>query len=723
MRKKKKLESGESPQLDLSEQETSRLGTRVLQDYRNGLADHNRRMARWAEYMERWEGTPDVPEEGQERDSNMPVPYIRWNVLAQWAKEMDSLFGEDAQIVAEPVGASNYKRAKKVGLYMTWRVFNSMKLVSPFCEFVLRKIIFGRSFAYSPWVRKTYQVRGKEVVDYEGPGFEPLWPDDFIVPAEEHKTLHEFSWVVRKYRVTPDDLLEGEKAGRYSDAVSANFEQIVNLSRQAPQREAEGDEVKLAEDEAKGVAMTMPQSAGDTLVVLEWYGKWRMLLNPDEDGDEYDLTKRERMRSDIMVRFLPDVGNLVIGVQDLEELYPDLARRRPFVESSLLKDGSYWSPGLGKMLIDLEDDIRQNHNQGTTAGENCTGPVIFYRPATSSVLDREAVEIKPKTLIPVDNPSTDVRVETLPTSTQFMEMREQTLIGYGERLTGLTDPAMGRSSDRPNAPRTLGGQTQQLQEGSVRIALNTLVLREDMALVLQHFWLLEYMFSPKQTFFRVTEDDADGLFPVNDGGSMLEREDRDGRYDFKLEFATSLYSREMDKQRTLQRYELDLQNPLIAQNPRALWAVTRDVHEALGDPNFDELVPEPPEGDLPVNPKEEFSRLLHGEEIHVNPMDNDELHMLRHRKDMADLEADAEKTKEPLPDTHSKLVMHYIQHIDQMQHKKVVQALAEAAVQKLGSGLPPQIAQRLSGGAAIAQQATNTQPGVQPGPAQPGTAL
>jgi hypothetical protein len=296
-----------------------------------------------------------------------------------------------------------------------------------------------------------------------------------------------------------------------------------------------------------------------------------------------------------------------------------------------------------------------------------------------------------------------------PTSNSgFIHEREQTLLSYGERLTGLSDPAMGRQSDRPNAPRTVGQTVGILQEGNVRIALNTLVLREDMGLVLQHFWLLEYMFSTPQTFFRVTEEDADGAFPVNDGGSFLERRDRDGRFDFELQFATSLWSREAEKQNTLARYQLDLQNPLIVNNPSALWHVTKDAHEALGDPDFADLVPEPPDDDVPVNPREEYTRLLQGEEIHVHPMDNDELHMIRHLRDLQQLE----KNPEPQPDAHAKLVKHYLEHIEQMMHKKAVQALAEAAVAKARTSLPPELAALITGQGA-------TPPSGAPGPGGP----
>lgn len=702
----------------LSERELERLGIRVLQDYRNALADHNKRMQRWEEIERRWQMTPDIPELGQETESNLPVPYITWNVLGQTSKDMDSLFGDDAQIVAQPVGESDFKRVKKVGLYMTWRVFNSMKLVSRFCEFVMRRVKFGKSFAYSPWVRRTYMVGKKEVVDYEGPDFVPLWPDDLIVPAEEVETIHGFSFVIRKYRATPDDFLAGIERGIYlKDVVEDHFDQLVHPARK--QREPQGDETKLEADLSTGVPMEAPLSAGPRLLVLEWYGKWRMLLDQKDDSSENDLEKRAREQSDLVVRYIVDL-NLPVGCQDLAKLYPELPYRRPFVESSYIKDGTYWSAGLGKMLIGLEDDLRQNHNMGTDAGEKSAGPMIFYRPGSSADLDKEQVKVTPLMMVRCDNPQQDVRVVELGANLEFFAKREQTLLAYGERLGAQTDNTLGRQSDRPNAPRTLGQAQMIAAESSVRQALVTLALREDMSAILNHFWLLEYMFSPRQQFFRVTEDDSGGLFPVNDGGSMLEREDRDGRYDFKLQFATSVYSREADKEHTLARYQLDLQNPLVMNNPRALWAVTRDAHAALGDPDFEQLVAEPPGGDLPINPKEEYSMLLHGDDVHVNPMDNDQLHLTRHLKDLQDMEKEGQQET----DAYKKLVVHYVQTLDQLQQKKIVQALMESVAQRVqqaqqGQGLNPAIAAKLGQGAVL--PASGGMPAPQP-MADPGAA-
>jgi len=673
-------------QLKLSSQEMTRLANQVMQDCRAAIADHQQRIQRWDWYYRRWRTMPDMPETGDEEKSNFRVPLIRWNTLARWAKEIDSIFGDDAEIVAVPTGPSDFRKVKKIGRYMTWLVLSSMKLTRPLMEFTLRKILFGRSVAYAPWKRETFDANGKEVVDFEGPDFVPLWPDDFIVPAEDVRSLHEFSWVCRRYRVTPDELLQGEEEQRYQ-GIKKNFAQIVNAAERGLRREFEGEEIKQSADEAEGMSFQRPLSSGESLMVLEWYGKWRMLKPGKDDGGEYDFDAREMRESEIVVRFIPEL-NMVVSVQDLADLYPGMRRRRPFVESAMLPEGRYWSMGMCELILDAEDELSANHNLATDGQQLAVAPPIAVRPGSGMDDGRERYQ--PGEKIQTDNPSQDFKQMEIAMNIEAVQWKEQTILAYVERTTGQSDPSLGRQSDRPNAPRTAHGQAMLLQEGNVQVSLYTKILAEDMGDMLRHFWELEYWFAPEEQFFRVSEDDADGLFEVKDGGSMLTKEDRDGRFDFQLKFANSIYSREANKERTLARYQLDIQNPLIMNNPVALWHVTNDAHEALGDPNFSQLVPMPPEGDISIDPKEEWNRLLQGEEIHVNPQDNDELHLMRHRRDLTDAEKDPEKDD----DAFKKLIVHYMQHVEQLQQKKVVQALAEqaaGAIQQLGAAgaLPP----------------------------------
>ncbi len=671
-------------QIKLREAEINRIGNQVWADYRNGLLDFSQLRGRLVGYYRRWRSMPDLPAIGDEKKSNFQVPLIKWNVVERLAKEIDSITGDEAQVVAVPVGPADVARVRKLSRYMSWLVLDRMKIVRPLVKFVIWKLLFGRAIAYSPWVRKERKVKGKSVVDYEAPGFEPLWLDDVVLPAEDVETIQDFSFVIRRYRTTPQELLDGEKQERYF-GIADNFREIVGESINGLQREWEGDEMKLTADEAEGVMYQRPISAGETLMIVEWYGKWRMLKEGETDADPLDFERREMDQTDLVVRMIWGTRR-VISVQKLEDLYP--SGTRPFVESSFLSEGRYWAPGICELICDAEDELTKNHNLATDAQQRSVKPILAIRAMADT--DPEDYTQEPGVPLFFDNPSTDVKEIPSTMNIAAVQWKEQSMLTYVERVMAQNDMTLGRAPDRPNAPRTARQTVELLQQGNVIANLYNKLLSEDMAEMLRHFWLLDYYFAPNKVFFRVTDQDAGGLFPTQDGGSWLENEDRDGRYDFRLKFADSVWSREAAKERTLARYQIDMQNPLITGNPRALWEVTNAVHAALGDPNFSDLVAKPPEPDLPIDPAREWAMALEGEDIHVNPLDNDQLHLIRHRKDLVDAEQDPERDE----DAFRKLTVHYMQHIEQLTQKQIVQALAEqatAAIRKLGAagGLPP----------------------------------
>jgi hypothetical protein len=190
------------------------------------------------------------------------------------------------------------------------------------------------------------------------------------------------------------------------------------------------------------------------------------------------------------------------------------------------------------------------------------------------------------------------------------------------------------------------------------------------------------MYGNERTFFRVTEEDSGGMFETARGGAYMKRDELEEDYDFSIKFATSVYSREQNKQNQLSLYQLDLQNPLVAQNPRALWLVLDKIHRAFGDDRFSDCIPEPPDIGLPVKPQEEWTRCLQGEEISVNPMDNDQLHLMDHNKRLAEAQQDPDRDEE----AYNEMVKHVMEHMQQIRHKQLMAELTSRLVQSLGSG-------------------------------------
>lgn len=687
------------PQLILPSTELTRLNRRVETDYQNAIDAHGKRLERFRRYYQLWRNRVEAPAVGDEDASNFGVPLIQWQTMGKLATDMSSLLGADAELIGKPVGPSDQKNVAKVGRFMTWRMFQSMKITNPLIVFDFRKILFGRSHAMLDYARETFTIKDLEtgmladVVDYEGPRFRPLWPDELIMPGEDVENVQQFSFVLRRYRITPNDLLRGEIAGRFF-GIKDNFQKIIDFAENHNQRESQGEGIQHEKDLAEGVDFEGVASRGQ-LVVHEWYGRWRRLKGK-KDARENNLAGRNDFESDLVASRLPEM-NMICGCQDLMDAYPRMKNRRPFVEAALIKDGSYWSPGFGEILETIQDESSVNHNLMTEAGEFAVGPLIFAKPASGVTSDK--FRYAPREVILTEDPN-GVKVVTVAPNLAYAIAKEQTIMRYGERVTGVSDLSLGRSSDQPNQPRTARGTIAILEQGNIRASLDTTVLREDVNLLAGHIWELDSELSPESVFFRVTEEDANGLFDVSRGGAFMTSKERAGRYDFDIKFATSVWSREAKKDDQLALYQLDIQNPLIATNPAALWKVTNNIHKAMGDDNFCDVIPEPPDPGLPVKPAAEWTKALQGEEFHVHPMDDDRAHITDHQKRMLEM-----KTGDP--DDYDKqainlMVAHDMEHQKAQRVKMLMQALSGQLAQQLaGNGEP--------GGLAMPQQPTGLQ--------------
>jgi len=700
--------------------ERKKLSDRVRDDYTLAMHDHRGRMNRFAHFFNLWR-TPIGGPDGAIGKPNFKVPLIEWTVMAKLANIVDSLFGDDAEIVADPVGPTDQESAPKVGLYMTWLVMSAMKIKSPLITFLFRCLLFGRAFCWIPYCQKTYEdAGGNEQTDYEGPDFIPLFPDDFIVPAEQVTSLHEFSYVIRRYRETPDDLLRGEAEGRYepgSISDPMNWARMYKAASGNEGRQGGGDQnpVKTANDGIEGITYG-GQSARNTVEVLEEYMRWRMPLG-DEDGGLDDWDKREMKETELVVRRITEIDH-VISVQRLVDLYPGMKDRRPFDELPLMDTGEYWCKGYAEMLVDPAYELTVNNNLRTEAGEATVGPPLGVKRG-------EGYQFKqgrwsPKQVIELDNPASDARTLDFRMDMQYTIVQEQALLSYAERVTGVSDQTLGRAIDRPNAPRTARGQLALMSKGDVRLNLDNVTLREHLSRILQRIWLIDSSYAPESVFFRVTEEKANGLFAVQNkvegkGFGEMTAQERGGRYDFQLKFATSSMSKEAEKEKATIKTQLALSTPLVAQDPRAQWHILHDYYKAMGDDNFKRIVPEPPPIDTPMNPDEEWTRILQAEEIHVHALDQDDLHIAKHQVQLAD----GMSSREPDPQANQKLAVHVVEHIEQKQ-KKIQAALQvqaqQAAMATMANhlGIDPR---ELMGGDTMAPQRSGT-PGL-PGSLQP----
>jgi hypothetical protein len=659
-------------QLPLSESELKLLAVQVDSDFHNAINDHEVRCSRNKVYYQLWRSRIGGTDGGSEGKSNFKVPLTKWQLLGKLAKEVDALLGDDMQVVAVPVAPTDQAQVAKVGLWQTWRVKNDMKITRPLIEFLFNKLCYGRSFAYLPYDIETYMQKGEPVVWREGPKFIPIEPDDFIVPSERAKCLHDFSFVIRRYLTTPDDLLEGETSGMYF-GITDNWQEIVNEAQDGTGHNLD-DTQPVAQSQELFEGVERAASVGEFLEVIEWYGNWRMLKNADTDAQPDDLENRQMRRTELVVRYLRN-SNRIISVQRLEDLYPNMPRRRPFVETSLFKTNEYWSPGIPEMLIDIEAELTVNNNLTTEAGEASVGPLIGVRPSAAQKLKQTHWE--PRLILEVDDPDRDIRMFQLNVDMRYAIAQEQKLRSYAELVTGLPEQSLGRAPDRPNAPRTARGQILLDENANIRLGLDMLVVKEDFKEILQRIWMLDVEYAPEEMFFRVTETQAKGLFDTDRGFARMTAEERAGRFDFDIQFATSVYSREAYKEREMALAQLSLGTGLVSQNPEAQWHILNNLYKAFGNHNFKSIVAKPPVADLPVEADEEWVRALQGLDIHVHALDQDVEHIEEHKQAIAEQMAIAPQRRDR--GAINKMLAHIDEH--QKQKQKKLQMAGQVAAQ------------------------------------------
>lgn len=669
-------------QLRVSDRELGRMRDHIYRDFMAARSNHDRRIERFRRMYRMWRGLSN--KSTKEDGAQFELPMLKWFTFGHWARSMQSLLGDDAEIVAIPTAPTDAKISTMTGHYMTWRFFEYMKATNPLTVWMFRTILFGVGHAEILYEQDYYWERtgkgpesDKERICYDGPRLSALWPSQIVTPAQDDVSCaDQFDWIVRRRRLTPQRMLDGERRGHYF-GIRENWNTITAFAHSRQERDYWWDDEKIDADYAEGVDHTTVMGNRDSLDCWEWYGKWRMPKGKQDAAlDNFD--RRDANESELLIKYLPQ-ADLIIGVQDRRDLYPRMRKRMPFVDCHLVRDGSYWNPGLGELLEDIQREGTINHNLFRRAGMLSVGPVIFYRPGSG--YDPDTFEYKPHTAIPTEDPQS-VNVVRMQADLQYPLQMAQVLKGVGELVVGVSDTTNGQSIDRPNAPRTAAGQAMLIQEGNVRASLDMTMLREDNSNALGFIWELDREFSDDEVYFRVTGDDASGLYDVDQGFGRMTSEEREHEFAFELKFATSIWSREAKKQAVMALYQISVSNPIIAQNPFALWHLLKKVWTAFGESNFEEILPEPPKPDVPKDPKQEWELCLQGDtdDLHVSPLDDDMQHMVDHRKRLVQALQEPEERRDPR--AIAMITAHIIEHENQRRQKMLLQAAMQQAAER-----------------------------------------
>lgn len=675
--------------------EIERILRRIEDTLRRAKGAHDVRERRWNEYLKKFESIPDLAgvKPGDEHKSQIQTQLIYENVMGMFAQEYMGLYGSGANVMASPKGKADAKLAQTVAAAIHEYAFNVMDLPKKAAEFSFYKLLFGRSFAYRPFERigdwfvhpdgqrewKTY---------YEAPDFEAIPPWRVIVPAENVRSLQDFSFFDYDMRLTVDTLARGEAMqGKYYGVLDS-LEEFHRAASDGEDLQIWPLEMEQTLNRAQGISVNRTGSIheGGMLSVHQYHTKLYLPLDLTADVESDDYQAREWNPIPVMVFYVPRLRK-IIGIHDLTQIYRRMRSRRPFSEIAMPGIG-YWRRGLGDLLWSYEDDLNSNE-RGLTEAVRLSSVGFGVHDSTAGVRG-ETFKIRPGHSTAVSNVG-GFRWEQIDARFDGFTIKHQTTRDIAQRITGRPDFTMGQSMDNPTAPDTATGQSLMTQAANVRVECDVRLLQQDYGVILRDIWELIREFTDGDLLFRVTESSsAYRLVDAKQGHATITAQEREMDFDFAIDLAPTEQKRQFVKAERLQLFQLALTNPLIATNPRALWHETNKLYEAFGDLSFSSRVPEPPDPGLPKDPDTEWAMIQQGEKVFVHPMDVAAIHIPAHKEQlMFAMQRDDERDAEAI---HA-LEIHILEHEDMERQKLVLQQAAQMAVQSIGGqqpGRPPQ---------------------------------
>lgn len=655
------------------------LAAQVLSDHANALEDRVERERRWALDDDQYHGILPEKTFPWSGCSNFFIPLTPTGVETMKPRLIESVLGDDQPILVRPVEATDEDRQDITERFLNWQVMTQMDLAQQVAESAHRFLVPGMVIAKTLWrveervlraVRSfptdmplpeiltrlfgsvtpedlkkdgdgetwTGTLRGpsgatrpvsltfkfladetqvllvKDEVTYEAPRVELLDIEDFIAPINGGGDLQRLPWCQHRLWLDEQALRRKVRLGLFDQDAVEDLLRGQNPS--GDEGTLDSTAVRAGRAQAEGVEAAGASSVrGDEYEVLEDYRRW------DLDDDGWD--------EEIVCWVSPQLPDRVLGWDYLDNLYAH--GRRPFrVGKFLSLPGRFYGTSFPELIRTLQDEINTIHNQNVDAGTVRNTPGGFYR--SSSTMTPGLKPWSPGEWIPVDNPQTDVREFQWGGNDMWGANQESTLYQMFERLTGLTDLALGRQPSRVGATRTATGVASLLSESGLRFKTAMASFQRFWRDVFSDILALDQQYLPPGVEFRVT-----GRLP--EMIRLTSRADIAGRFDLRLATTTESLNRSVLREDATIKLQMGL-NPIVLQlghiASKGIYRLLRQFFLAYGETDPD-LVLELARPDAVMHtPQQEMQIWVSGGDAEPSMAEDLMGHYQQHQVDLQD---------------------------------------------------------------------------------------
>lgn len=417
------------------------------------------------------------------------------------------------------------------------------------------------------------------------------------------------------------DYLDSSQLWTLADRGIFDYDNVEDVIHSGPDNEVSNDTSGMKQHRAENSGNASPDNENDhdRYEILEAYMRY------DADGSG--------IFTDVIVWVHSRTGKIMRATY-LRRV--NKAGERPFRKIDFyVRDGQEYGVGIVEILYPIAKEMDAMHNMRIDFGLMSTMPFGFYRPSSS--IEAETISYEPGTLIPVDNPQTDVMFPNLGNRTSFGFQEEAALQQMIDRVTSISDLNLGLPSGQQGATRTATGA--RLVAGEASANLDVFLGRLNLGW--QRF--IEYLLHslqqriPPGLSFRVTGEAG------NDYWRTI-RDEKQIQGDFDIEVTANTASSNQQIQQDIAQQilqitsnPLDIQLQLVTAENR--YNAVKNYLQALKIKEYGRYVSKPAGWSLRLSPEEEANRILRGIPVPVTPdmdhegflnffkliLDNDEL--------------------------------------------------------------------------------------------------
>lgn len=612
------------------------ISLRIISMWEDYQSDRSDWYDRQDTFLSDWDEFIDVKPQGAfESSSNLHIPMPLWVLRTYHARMMQAIISPEpsvsirarksgyvnkAPLVESTVKytlvdwANHYEGIEETidqwiwswlstGIgYMKWRwdkVYTTYKGVETVHEEALPKAIInpqdGKEYLV-PDIKEVLKEKLFKDKKFDGPVLEFIPAEDVAVIGPDITDTRNADAVIHRQWLTADELWT------LADRGIVNKDTVESMIDGGgdPKSSTTGTNIKNSRTQNAGEGSTDKQGELTRYEILEAYVKY------DVEGNG--------INSDVIVWVASKQKKLLRATYLQRQ---NVAGERPITNAIFHKrsgQNSGMPVGLAEMLHPISRELDAMHNMRVDFGLISTVPFGFYRSGSS--VNPDIYTLEPGKMYPIDQPG-DVYFPTISNRTVFGFQEEEALYKMVERLTGISDLALGVLSSTQGITRTAAGTNQLVGEMNVNLDLPLQRLNRGWKKTLKYLVHMLQQRLPRDMEMRLNGDDGISQYIKLNGP-----EDIAGDYDIEISPSSAASNKNIQMSQAQQILQL-IQNPLLLQigivTPENIYEAVKNYLKVIGIKSVSRFINSKFENSVVLSPKEEFERVIAGDKVTVMP--------------------------------------------------------------------------------------------------------